>query len=262
MWMVGEVFDRDPAHTAFFMGGRVGWDGIDTDLDSVFDFALWQASLDVFSSKKPVRHLRDTLKYDAVYPAASRLTTMLNNHDVRRTISVEGMTLEGAMLHTAFLLSARGIPQLYYGDEIAMEGGDDPDNRRDFPGGFPNDERDAFSKGGRTPREQRMYEWTRSWIHLRREHRALREGMTIDLAYDEDVYVFARRDGRETVIVAINRAATPKKTSFPIAFLDTDAGSQLDPLLGARDRVRPLDGAFGVDIPAHTAVAYKLIQTE
>ncbi|HKQ99471.1 MAG TPA: alpha-amylase family glycosyl hydrolase, partial [Pyrinomonadaceae bacterium] len=173
MWMVGEVFDRDPVHTAFFMGGRVGWDGVDTELDSVFDFALWQASLDVFAGKKPVRHLRDTLKYDALYPNPARLTTMLNNHDVKRTVSVEGMNLEGALLHTAFLLSVRGIPQLYYGDEIAMQGGEDPDNRRDFPGGFPGDSRNAFTKAGRTIDEQRMFEWTRDWIHLRREHPAL-----------------------------------------------------------------------------------------
>ncbi|HYJ47032.1 MAG TPA: alpha-amylase family glycosyl hydrolase, partial [Pyrinomonadaceae bacterium] len=173
MWMVGEVFDRDSVHTSFFMGGRAGYDGIDTGLDSVFDFPLWQTSLDVFTGKKPVRALRDLLKYDALYPSPARLTTMLSNHDVRRTVSLGGMTLEAAMLRTAFLLSVRGIPQLYYGDEIAMEGADDPDNRRDFPGGFPGDARDAFARGGRTPREQRMFNWTRDWISLRREHSAI-----------------------------------------------------------------------------------------
>ena len=54
LWMVGEVFERDAAHTAFFIGGHTGWDGIDTKLDSVFDFALWNASLMVFTNKAPV----------------------------------------------------------------------------------------------------------------------------------------------------------------------------------------------------------------
>jgi glycosidase len=256
MWMVGEVFDRDCVHTSFFIGGHKGWDGVDTELDSVFDFPLWQTSLDVFSNKKPVRALRDLMKYDGLYPNAARLTTMLSNHDVRRTVSIEGMTLEGAMLRTAFLLSVRGIPQLYYGDEIALTGGEDPDNRRDFPGGFPNDRRDAFHE--RTPDEERMYEWTRDWIALRRNHPAIRRGRTIDLIYDTDVYAFARRDANETVIIVINRAATPKKETIPVAMIETTDGAQLIPLLLAKERVRTMSGAFTFDIPARTAVAYKL----
>jgi glycosidase len=262
MWMVGEVFDHDSVQTSFFIGGHTGWDHVDTELDSVFDFPLWQRSLDVFTNKKPVRALRDLLKYDGLYPEASRLTTMLNNHDVRRTISIEGMTMEGAMLHTAFLLSVRGIPQLYYADEIALAGGEDPDNRRDFPGGFPGDHRNAFTKGGRTPEEQRMFEWTRDWIRLRREHPAIRRGQTIDLVYDNDIYVFARRNMDETVIIVVNRAATPKKTTIPGALLETADGSQLLPLLVAKDRVRALDGAFTFDAPPRTAIAYKLISPE
>lgn len=258
MWMVGEVFDRDTVHTSFFMGGRAGWDGIDTGLDSVFDFPLWQTSLDVFSNKKPVRALRDVLKYDGLYPEPARVTVMMNNHDVRRTASVEGMTIEGAMLHTAFLLSVRGTPQFYYGDELAMEGADDPDNRRDFPGGFAGDARNAFTERGRTEREQRMYEWTRGWMQLRREHSALRRGRTIDLVYDADAYAFARRDESETVIIVINRAAAPKKMTIPLALLEAGDASQLTPLAGAHERVRGAGGAFAFDVPPATAVAYKL----
>ena len=211
MWMVGEVFERDAAQTAFFIGGHTGWDSIDTKLASVFDFSLWNASVLVFTGKLPVRALRDQLKYDALYPDPSQLTTLVNNHDTPRFISLNGATLEGAMMHTAFTLSIRGIPQLYYGEEIAMEGKEDPDNRRDFPGGFPGDKRSAFTAEGRTPTEQRMYDWTRNWIRLRRQHSSLRDGRLIDLFYDDDTYAFARQDGSETVIVAINRAAQAKQ---------------------------------------------------
>ncbi|HEY0431144.1 MAG TPA: alpha-amylase family glycosyl hydrolase, partial [Pyrinomonadaceae bacterium] len=116
MWMVGEVMERDAAQTAFFIGGHVGWDGLDTKLDSVFDFPLWQTSEQVFTNKAPVRALRDQLKYDALYPDPSRITTLTNNHDTARFMSLDGATLEGAMMHVAFTLSVRGIPQLYYGD--------------------------------------------------------------------------------------------------------------------------------------------------
>jgi len=258
MWMVGEVFDRDPAQTAFFMGGRVGWDGIDTHLESDFDFPLWQISLDVFSGKKPVRALRDGLKYDVLYPDPMRLTTMAGNHDVRRLASVEGMTLEGAMMHFAFTLSVRGTPQLYSGDEIAMEGGDDPDNRRDFPGGWPGDARSAFELQGRTATEQRMYGWTRDWIRLRREYQSVRRGQLIDLAFDDDVYVYARRLNNEMIVIAFNRAATPKPVSAPASYLGLTDGARLVPLIGASEGVRVAAGAIGLQLPARTAVAYKI----
>jgi glycosidase len=233
MWMVGEVFERDAEHTSFFMGGHKGWDGIDTKLDSDFDFPIWNASLLVFTGRLPMRALRDQLKYDALYPDPLRITTFTNNHDTARFMSLEGGSIEGAMLHTAFTLSVRGIPQLYYGEEIAMEGKDDPDNRRDFPGGFPGDAHNAFTRQGRTAREQRVYEWTRDWIRLRREHSAIRRGRLIDLFYDEDTYVFARQDATETVIVAINRADKEKKVTLPVGSIGSSDSVEISPLIGA-----------------------------
>ena len=257
MWMVGEVCERDTAQTAFFLGGHAGWDGIDTKLDSDFDFPLWQISLDVFTDKKPVRALRDQLKYDALYTDPSKVTTLTNNHDTPRFMSLQGATLEGAMLHTAFMLTVRGIPQLYSGEEIAMEGKDDPDNRRDFPGGFPGDSRTAFTKEGRTPDEQRMLEWTHDWIQLRREHSALRDGRLIDLYYNNDAYAFARQDSIETVIVVINRAPSEKQIKIPAWTIRVGEGSQLPPLYGAKGNGRVQSGEITLSVPARTAVVYK-----
>jgi glycosidase len=258
MWMVGEVFDIDPSHTSFFMGGRAGWDAVDTGLDSVFDFPLWQASLNTFTNKTTMRALRDVLKYDANYPDAARLTTMLSNHDVRRTASLAGMTTEGVLLHTAFLLTVRGTPQLYYGDEIGLEGGEDPDNRRDFPGGFPGNARNAFERSGRNAAEQRIFEWTQNWIRLRREHSSVRRGSLVDLAFDDDTYAYARRDASETVVVAINRAGTAKTVALPVAALDVRDGAQLSPLLGAPERITSAAGTFTLKLAPRTAVAYQL----
>lgn len=238
LWMVGEVFERDAAQTAFFIGGHTGWDGIDTKLDSVFDFALWNTSLNVFTNKLPVRALRDQLKYDAFYPDPSKLTVLANNHDTPRFLSLEGATMTGAKLHTAFVLSTRGIPQLYYGEEIAMEGKADPDNRRDFPAS-------AFDAGGRNAKEQEMFEWTRDWIHLRREHSALRHGKLIDLVYDDNVYVFARQDDSETVIIAINRQ--DKEYDITVPF------NSVAPLLG---KIRVIRGPK-LTLPPNSAVAFK-----
>ena len=258
MWMVGEVFERDAAQTSFFIGGHKGWDGLDTRLDSVFDFALWNTSLQVFTNKAPVRALRDQLKYDALYPEPLRLTVPANNHDTARFMSLNGATLEGAIMHVAFTLSVRGIPQIYYGEEIAMEGKEDPDNRRDFPGGFPGDPRNAFEVRGRTPDEQKMYQWTRNWIRLRTEHSAIRHGRLIDLFYDDDAYVFARQDEKETVIIAINRANKEKKVDLPAKAIGLLDGHELLPLIGpvARSRVKNLLAT--IEMPSKTATAYKV----
>lgn len=256
IWMVGEVFERDAAQTAFFIGGHKGWDGIDTHLDSVFDFSLWDVSLDVFSNKKPVRVLRDQLKYDALYPDASRLTVLSNNHDTRRFMSLEGASLEGAKLHLAFIMSVRGIPQIYAGEEIAMEGEDDPDNRRDFPGGFPGDKRNAFLPSGRSSKEQQMWQWTRDWIKLRREHSSIRRGQLIDLFYDDDVYVYARQDSNETVIVGINRSSDEKQIVVPAGAITIRSGSRLVPLLGARREEKTILGDLQISLPSRSAVAY------
>ena len=258
MWMVGEVFDTDPVHTSFFIGGHTGWDGIDTQLPAVFDFPSWDVSRKVFTGKLPASALRFVLRSDSLYPDASRLVTMENNHDTRRFMSLEGATLEGVMLHMAYILTIRGTPEIYSGEEIALEGGDDPDNRRDFPGGFPGDRRSAFEKSQRNLTEQRMFEWTRELLRLRREHPAIRRGALIDLAFDEDSYTYARRDDSETVVIAINRAATPKEVVFPADYLDAREGSRLEPLLAATDRPAVASGAFKLNVPAKSAVAYRL----
>jgi glycosidase len=260
-WMVGEVFDTDPVHTSFFMGGRAGWDGVDTQLPSVFDFPVWQVSRNVFTGKMPVNALRYVLRSDALYTDPSRLVTMANNHDTRRFMSLEGATLEGAMLHLAFVVTIRGTPQLYAGEEIAMEGGDDPDNRRDFPGGFAGDARSAFTKSERNATEQRMFEWTRDLLRLRREHTAIRRGVLLDLSFDEDSYAYARRDSNETIVIAINRAAAPKEISVPASYLDARDGARLEPLLAATDHPAVASGKLKLRVPARSAVAYKLSPT-
>jgi glycosidase len=255
MWMVGEVFERDAAQTAFFIGGQVGWDGIDTKLDSVFDFALWNASLLAFTNKIPMRALREQLKYDALYPDASKVTTLQNNHDTPRFISLEGASLEGAMMHAVFTLSVRGIPQLYYGEEIAMEGKEDPDNRRNFPGGFPGDTRNAFNSSERTEKERRMFEWTRAWIRLRAEHTAIRNGRLVDLFYDDDSYAFARQDRSETVIIAFNRGAQ-KKITVPAAAIGLRDKSRAVGTIGSNEIATIANGTVTLTLPPKTATAY------
>jgi hypothetical protein len=79
-------------------------------------------------------------------------------------------TLPVCHLFSSPLLTMRGMPQVYSGDEIGMTGGDDPENRHDFPGGFPGSKRDAFTASGRTPEQDKMHEWVAGLLHFRNGH--------------------------------------------------------------------------------------------
>jgi len=160
------------------------------------------------------------------------------------------------MLHTAFMLTVRGTPQLYSGEEIAMEGKDDPDNRRDFPGGFPGDKHSAFLQTERTQNQQRMWQWTHDWIKLRRENSAIRHGRLVDLFYDDDAYACARRDANETVITVINRAANVKKIIISARSIELRDGAELVPLMGADKNVTVTKGQITLIVPGKMAVAY------
>ena len=256
-WMVGEVFETDSAQTAFFQGGKTGWDGVDTKLPSDFDFNLWRTSLDVFTDKKPMRALRDVLKYDGLYPNVNNITTISGNHDTDRFMSLDGATSEGAMLHLAFLLTVRGIPQIYYGEEIGMRGGHDPDNRRDFPGGWAEDKHSAFTKEGRTVEEQKMFEWTRDWINLRRKNPALKIGKTIDRFYDNEVCVMQRGDFTGRFLLAFNFSKNERNVSFNIE--KRFVTEIIDTIIGEEGKVNFSNSKVTITLPPKSATAYKIL---
>jgi glycosidase len=212
---VGEVFDGRPEITAFFQGGRTQFDHIDTHLHTVFDFASYFAMRDVFIRKQPMRRLTDVLNQDALYPNAPVLVTFLGNHDVKRFFGEDGASFEALKNAFTYLLTMRGTPQIYYGDEIALPGGDDPDNRRDFPGGFAGDDHSAFSADGRVGKERKLFKYVRSLLRMRAQHAALRMGETKVLVMTDKTLAFLRQAGKDCVIIAINNS--DKKTEMEIA---------------------------------------------
>ena len=212
--VVGEAWVEDAADLGFFQGGRAGWDGIDPGVDSVFDFPLYCAAVAVFSGKAPVALLARALGRDGLYPRPELLVTFLDNHDTPRLAAVPGVTPARLRVAAAFLLTARGIPQLTWGDEIGLPGY--MDDRREFPGGFPGDPRDAFTAAGRTPAEQAIYSTYRELLRLRKATPALRRGTLTDLIAVETLYVYEREYQRERVVVALNLANAPATVTIPV----------------------------------------------
>jgi glycosidase len=147
------------------------------------------------------------------------LVPFFANHDVQRFASAEGASPAKLKLAFGLTLTLRGIPQLYYGDEIAMPGGGDPDNRRDFPGGWIGDSNDAFTARGRTHEQQDVFSYVQELLRVRREHPALRGGRQWHLASDESAYVFLRELEEERIVVAFNN--TDWTTELRVRLSDT-----------------------------------------
>src|SRR5260370_4443842 len=100
----------------------------------VLDYPMYFAVRDVLLNGAPVGRLANVLRHDALYPRPDELVTFLGNHDVPRFASAEGSSAAKLKLAFGLTLTLRGIPELYYGDEIGMAGGGDPDNRRGLRG--------------------------------------------------------------------------------------------------------------------------------
>jgi glycosidase len=214
--VVGEVKDGDVVHTSFFQGGRVRFDGVDSGLDSLLDFPLFYPIRHAFAEGKPIDEIPKTLAKDYLYTNSEILVTLLGGHDDGRFMSEKGATIAGLKLANAFVLTTRGVPQLYYGDEIAMEGGDEPTTRGDFPGGFPGDKRDAFKAAGRTKDEQELYEYIRWLIYRRREFPALQRGALINLYVAEQQYAYARVLSDTAAIVVFNNDDKAAEIEFDV----------------------------------------------
>jgi glycosidase len=214
--ILGEMWDGKPELVAFFQGGRAQFDGVDTGVETLFDFPLYFAIRDVFAKRQSFDRLAQVIAADTNYVDASRLVTFLGLHDVARFMSEPGATREGLQLAFTYLLAARGTPLIYYGDEIAMNGGGDPHNRRDFPGGWAEDKRNAFEKTGRTPEEQQVFAHVQKLLTLRRELEPLRRGKMLTLPSGSHTGGFVRATENSAVIVAFNNNSVPETLHFKL----------------------------------------------
>jgi glycosidase len=251
--VIGETYDGDPAQVAFFQGGARAWDGVDSGIDTEFDFPLFYAIREAFARGESVRKLAEVLSHDYLYPNPDVLVPFLGLHDMLRFMSEQKATREGLMLAQTFLMTTRGIPLLYYGDEIAMEGGNDPDNRRDFPGGFPGDARNAFADEGRTDKQREVFDHLRRVARLRRELEPLRRGKLVTLGLSEQQYVFARTTARESVIVVFNNDRREAGVEFDATPIKLAGVARLTDRLGAAKDVRVDRGRVRVTMPARSA---------
>lgn len=251
--VVGEVKDGDVVHVAFFQGGRVRFDGVDSGLDSLLDFPLFYPIRHAFAEGKKVNQIPKILAADYLYTDSEILVTLLGGHDDGRFMSEKGATIDGLKLANTLVLTTRGVPQLYYGDELAMTGPDEPTTRKDFPGGFPGDKRSAFTASGRTKEEQEVFQHIQRLTRLRNDLVALRRGSLMNLHVSDQQYVYARRLGSQVVLVVINNDEKPAQVDFDVSTTGLPNGVALVDRLGSAGESRVDGGRVKLRLPGRSA---------
>lgn len=270
---VGEIFDPDPVVTSFFAGG-VTREGIDTGLTTPFDFPMQFAIRDAlshrnFMSAGAIRHgdlraLEEVLGDDWLYPHPERLVTFIGNHDTSRFLSQPGVGVPDLKIAFALLATLRGMPQIYSGDEIAMRGGNDPDNRHDFPGGFPGDTQNAFTAAGRTPEQAEVHDWVVMLFHFRHNHPVLATGQQQDVLVDPTAFVYVRTPdmtkgcgtGGAHEVVAINDADQPQDVTLDLDRTALTGCSLFTGQIGSTGVFHAAGSHVTLSLPAKQAVIF------
>ena len=168
----------------------------------------------------------------------------------------KGATIDGLKLAQTLIMTSRGTPLLYYGDELAMEGGDEPTTRGDFPGGFPGDKRNAFTAAGRTKDEQELFEYIKRLTTLRRELEPLRSRTLVNLHVSEQQYAYARAASSGVVIVVINNDDKTADIEFDVWHIAVRNGTSFTDRLGVSRDVVARNGKLRVSMPKRSAAIF------
>lgn len=219
--LIGEVWDTGVERVAPYQAQH--------GFDSMFDYPLYQACVDVFINDQDFGRIarpelsdsepQGILNQDEAYRNAYHLVTFLGNQDTTRLFHLAGGTecaveaMARVKLAFTFLFTTRGIPQFYYGDELAMDGGPHPFNRGDMAWSLL-EVPDAVTPEAVRARE--MLGFIRRLIRLRQSSPALRYGLLTTLYVTPTLYAFARFFPGDTRIVVLNNAPDPAAVTIPL----------------------------------------------
>ena len=207
---VGETWVTEPAYTAAWQKDSKLSD-INSNLKTVMDFAFFDRLSQAKNEEtddwwKGWNRIYNSLCYDYLYTDPSSVMAFIENHDTDRYLG-NGKDSTALKQVYALLLTMKRIPQLYYGTEILMNGTKtetDGNVRQDFPGGFPGDKVNKFTREGRTKAENAMFDWTSRLLHWRQNNDVIINGSQTQFIPWHGVYVLARQHNGKTVLTILN----------------------------------------------------------
>jgi glycosidase len=223
---VGETWVTEPAYTAAWQ-----WDGKPHDvqgqhassfiphstyLKTVMDFSFFDKLNQAKNEETDgwwngLNRLYNSFVYDYLYPNPSNVMAFIENHDTDRFLGngKDTLALKQAL---ALLLIVNRTPQLYYGTEVLMNGTKnvtDGNVRKDYPGGFPGDTHNCFTKEGRSKAEQAMFSWLSRLLHWRQSNETIIKGKQIQFIPYNGIYVIARQYKGKTALAVLNGTSKP-----------------------------------------------------
>ena len=207
---VGETWVTEPAYTAAWQkDSRLSEHN--SYLKTVMDFSFFDKLAQAKNEEtdawwKGLNRLYNSFVYDYLYEDPTHVMAFIDNHDTDRFLGNghDSLALKQAL---ALLLTVRRIPQIYYGTEIMMNGTKEKTDghvRKDFPGGFPGDKHNAFTRQGRTRAQQSMFNWLSRLLHWRRGNETIIRGYQTQFIPYNGIYVVTRRWHRNTVMTILN----------------------------------------------------------
>ena len=212
---VGETWVTEPAYTAAWQKDSK-LSARNSYLKTVMDFSFFDKLSQAKNEETDgwwngYNRIYNCLVYDYLYANPSNVMAFIENHDTDRFLGNgrDSLALKQAL---ALLLTINRTPQLYYGTEILMNGTKevtDGNVRKDFPGGFPGDEHNAFTAEGRTKAENAMFSWCSRVLHWRQHCKAVTEGRQVQFTPWKGVYVIARQHEGTTVLTVLNGTSKP-----------------------------------------------------
>ncbi|KPM49716.1 alpha-amylase family glycosyl hydrolase [Jiulongibacter sediminis] len=220
LFLFGESLANPVPNVAAFVKNNMELD-FACNLESTVDYQVHSNMLKALSEgygwHEGANRLYETLVQDYLYQNPEKLVTYLDNHDEHRFFSVVGEDYRKFKLGLTWLMTLRGIPEIYYGTEILTKNFKNPTDaevRKDFPGGWPDDEVNKFQKEGRTEIENETFDFVKKLISIRTTEKAIGEGDFIQfMPFDDGVYVYFRTAGDETIMVATNTVNSSKSFS-------------------------------------------------
>ncbi len=205
--MVGEEWHINPAMVAFWQRGKINPNGYTSNLTSLMDFPIQNALVKSMTDGWGFNHLYETLALDYLYPKADNLVIFAENHDTERYFTAIGEDIPKSKAAMTFLMTTRGIPQIYYGEEILMKGrksDGDGQLRKDFPGGWEGDQINAFKGTGLTSEQADYQQFMKKLINWRKGKNLIHQGLLKHYYPMDNLYVYFRYNNNESVMVILN----------------------------------------------------------
>jgi glycosidase len=223
--IVGEVWMHNQAQMAYWQkDSKIGAiDNFNSYCPTVMDFTLHDAIKVMFNEDyqawdKGMIRAYDNFSNDFLYPNIDNILVFAGNHDITRINSFYNDDLAKYKLIMTLILTTRGIPQLYYGDEIGMLGNKelngDGDLRKDFPGGWNEDTQNAFLKNGRTEKQDKYHAFTKKLLNWRLKNTVIHTGKLMQFVPVNNLYIYFRYTDTKCVMMVINNSDKQQTIDF------------------------------------------------